>query len=176
MTDIILINGCGGAGKETTSKALLKQCSHGAWLDIKGLIRVEPWEFGGEVGKLGIRNAAALIGNFISGGYDPVIFSGGINNQECLFLLDSLLESNSPRHFVWLEASKGVRDVRRHKRARDEGDKPQYLDQIASVFTDPGELVVPNGRYYRICSEVSPPEELAREILSWVRAKPEQRL
>lgn len=164
MVQIILINGCGGAGKDTSGKKLLEVIPQGALIDIKSISRTQPWDFNDY--QIGLKNASSLINNFIEAKFVPIIFTGGIFDQN---RLDYFLEFISPQikvHFFWLHVEKSLRDIRRVKRARDNGDQPEYLDQIDSVFTDPGELQVRNGKFTRIDAANLEPDQVVTSILS----------
>jgi hypothetical protein len=165
MHDLILINGCGGSGKDTTGRLLLARLKSAALVDIKALIRVEPWEFGEKITDLGVRNAASLITNFAESGYRQIILSGGLATQKSLDLLMSSIPDSLRVHYFWLEVPKSVRDMRRVQRQRDEGDKVQHLNHIDSVFSDPGPLLVSGGNYYRILPALRSPDQIAEEIL-----------
>jgi hypothetical protein len=43
MFNLLLINGCGGAGKDTAGRLLLQTLPHSALLDIKALSQTNPW-------------------------------------------------------------------------------------------------------------------------------------
>jgi hypothetical protein len=89
MIDLILINGCGGAGKERTGRELLRKLPRAALLDIKGLSSTNPWHF--EDFELGIRNAVSLIRNFAEKGWPQIILVGGVNSSDRLsYLLSEL--------------------------------------------------------------------------------------
>jgi hypothetical protein len=59
---------------------------------------------------------------------------------------------------------KQVRDARRIERRLDEADRREHLDAVDLVFTDPGELVVPGGRFLRIRPESLSASQLAEII------------
>lgn len=166
MGNLLLINGCGGAGKDTTGQLLLTKLKTAALIDIKGVTRVEPWQYGGAIGRLGVQNAASLISNFNSAKYNTIILTGGVENQEKFDLLHSLVPKDLNLYYFWLDVPKSIRDERRIVRQRDEGDNPQHLDQIDSVFTDPGTLCMSTGKYFRITATSLTRRQVAEYILS----------
>lgn len=162
MNHLILINGCGGAGKDTTGRLLLKSFSKAALLDIKGLSLVEPWVYSDF--HLGLRNAATLVRNYKDAGYPNIIFSGGINSQERFDFFASLLPKGISIKYFWLDVPKSKRDKRRILRNRDEGDAARYLDDIDKVFTDPGNLIVLDSSFERIEASRMSPEQVVDVI------------
>jgi adenylate kinase family enzyme len=162
VIDLILINGCGGAGKETTGRELLSKLPRAALLDIKGLSCTNPWRF--EDFELGITNAASLIYNYAEKGWTHIILVGGVNSSDRLSCLVSALRVEATIYYFWLDVPKTVRDARRTERRRDKADNREHLDDIDRVFTDPGELVIPGGRFVRIRPESLSPSQLAEMI------------
>ena len=134
-----------------------------ALLDIKGLSSTNPWCF--EDFELGIRNAVSLIHNYAEKGWPQIILVGGVNSSDRLSYLLSELRVKATIHYFWLDVPKQVRDARRIERRRDEADRKEHLDAIDLVFTDPGELVVPGGRFFRIRPELLSPSQLAEIIM-----------
>lgn len=168
MAHVIFISGCGGAGKDTTGALLLERLDRGALLDLDALIRVSPWEFAQPLRNLGIRNGAAVIRNFIEERYELIILLGGLTEEAELRLLEENLPDDTRISLIWLSVPKPLRDSRRIKRARDEGDKPQHLDQIDRVLTDPGQLNPRTGEYFRIEAETLSPSEVVTEVLKLI--------
>lgn len=168
MAHVVFISGCGGAGKDTTGQLLLERLDRGALLDLDSLIRVRPWEFERPLRNLGIRNGAAVIRNFIEEQFEPIILLGGVTEEVELRLLEENLPADTRISFVWLDVPKAMRDGRRIRRARDEGDKPEHLDQIDLVLTDPGELKPRAGDYFRIEAGPLSATEVATEVLKLV--------
>jgi hypothetical protein len=161
MFNLVLINGCGGAGKDTAGRLLLKALRHCALLDIKTLSQTNPWSF--DEYHLGLKNAATVIKNYFEFGFPTVIFTGGLSSQDRLIFFQSLLPPSSRLFYVWLDVPKQIRDPRRISRSRDEADQHQCLDQVDSVFTDPGTLTIVGGKYLRIDAErLSPADVVAR--------------
>lgn len=166
MRRLIIIAGCGGAGKETTARLLYGALARCAWVDMKTLVRVQPWEYGPELIALGVRNAAALANHYLDAGFSPAIISGGLADQTSLDLFLRLMERPYDADYVWLYAEKGIRDRRRLGRARDDADNPEYLDAIDRAIPDPGELRVAGGRYHRVDTSQLAPEEVLRRVLA----------
>lgn len=163
MPVLVLVNGCGGAGKDTAGRGLLQAIESSALLDIKALSMTNPWDY--QNFELGIQNAAALISSYAAAGFSHIILSGGVNSQARLDALLARLPSAIQVCCFWLEVPKSARDERRVARRRDEADKPQHLDAIDRVFTDPGTLRVPNGVWKRIPAESLSPGEVVSTIL-----------
>jgi hypothetical protein len=162
MNRLILINGCGGAGKDTSGRLLLEELPRSALIDIKALSMTNPWEYSDF--QLGLRNAAAIIKNFFEEGFDHVIFSGGLNSQD---RVDYFFEQSLPdlqTFYCWLDVPKETRDRRRIGRNRDKGDGAQYLDKIDEVFTDPGGLALLNGKFHRFEVGTLTPTEVISKI------------
>ncbi len=172
MNSLILINGCGGAGNETTARLLLGRLRPSAWIDIKALIKVEPWVYDETLLDLGARNGAALAGNFMRAGYPQVIFSGGVGNQHALDLICVLASAADHVYYFWLHADKAIRDRRRLARARDAADRPEYLDAVDAVMADPGPLSVRAGSYHRIDTGGATADAVAAAILTVLAVLP----
>ena len=98
--------------------------------------------------------------------YDQIIFTGGVETQEKLELLQSLIPQAMRIHYFWLDVPKSIRDTRRVGQQRDEGDKAQYLDHIDQVFTDPGVLSVVGGKYFRIAAAPLTRDRVVDEVLT----------
>ncbi len=166
MKHVILINGSGGAGKETTARLLLTHLTPCAWIDSKALINVTPWSYGEALIELGVRNSAALTNNFLHAGYPSIVVSGGIGHQRALDLFCALTKPTAQVDYVWLHASKAIRDRRRITRARDAADQAEYLDEVDAAMPDPGPLMVPSGSYHRINSADRSVAEVVHDMLA----------
>ncbi len=165
MRRLIVIGGCGGAGKETTGSLLYTALDSCAWIDSKWLIRVQPWEYDEPLHRLGVRNAASVANNYYAAGFTQVILSGGVASQSRLDLLLDLVEGDPLVDYVWLHADKPVRDRRRLGRQRDDADQAQYLDDVDRVFIDPGKLHVRGGRYHRLDTSALTPQQVLQAVL-----------
>lgn len=163
MSKLILINGCGGAGKDSTGQELLKNISNATLLDIKGLSRTNPWEYSDF--EIGLKNAASLINNFYKAGYENIIFTGGLNTQERIDYLIPLLPKGLSLFYFWLDVTKALRDKRRISRARDEADNAVYLDSIDEVFTDPGEILIEG-----VCSRIKAEDLAIGDVVDIVKS------
>ena len=166
MPTLLLINGCSGAGKETTSRLLFAQLTSCAWIDVKALITVAPWHFDDRLVVLGVENGASLIANFWRAGYGAVLFSGGVGTQRALDLLEARIPAAHRTVYVWLHADKAVRDERRLRRARDAADRREHLDQVDAMMPDPGRLRVQDGAYLRIDTMQRRPQEVVLALLA----------
>jgi hypothetical protein len=162
---VIVIAGCGGAGKETVARLLYEALEPCAWVDMKTVIRVRPWEYGEALIRLGVRNAAGLARHYLAAGFSPAIVSGGLGSQGSLDLFLDLVGGEVAVHYVWLHAGKPVRDARRLERGRDDADRPEYLDAVDSVVPDPGVLRVSGGCYHRLDTSQLAPEGVLGEVL-----------
>ncbi len=162
MFELILINGCGGAGKDTTGRLLLPKLANAALIDIKALSITNPWKYSDF--QIGLKNAAVLINSYAEAGYSQIILTGGVNSQDRLDYLINLLPKSIRIHYFWLDVSKATRDTRRIARSRDEADKAQFLDSVDLVFTDPGDLNIPNAQFERISSERMTQDEVVTTI------------
>lgn len=162
---LIIIGGRCGAGKETTGRLLSEALEPSAWIDFKSLGRIAPWAYGEKLISLSIENAAALVNNFIRAGYCQVVLSGFGFAQTELDALISRVHADCRVLFVWLDVAKTIRDKRRIIRARDAADKPEWLDDIDSVVTDPGELSIPNGAYFRLQIAGETPHEVLERVV-----------
>ncbi|MCB0334879.1 MAG: hypothetical protein KDD62_01195 [Bdellovibrionales bacterium] len=162
MTTLILINGCGGAGKDTTGRLLLKSLPKAALLDIKGLSLFHPWEYSDF--QVGLTNAASLVRNYCDVGYPSIIFSGGLNSQERIDFFTSLIPESVSLKYFWLDVPKSQRDIRRIDRRRDDGDQAHYLDAIDEVFTDPGTLTIRNCAFERVEAAQLSPQQVMDKI------------
>ena len=162
---LIIIGGCGGAGKETTGKLLSEALEPSAWIDIDSLGKVAPWAYGEKLISLSIENAAALVNNFFRASYYQVVLSGGIQSQRELDALIARVPADCRVLYIWLGVDKTRRDKRRIARARDAADKAEFLDDIDSVVTDPGELKIPNGAYFRLQIDGETPHEVLERVV-----------
>ena len=162
---LIIISGCCGAGKETTGRLLLSVLEPSAWIDMKSLGRIEPWAYGEELISLCVENAADLVDNFLRAGFYQVVLSGGINSQRELDALMTHVHTDCRVIYIWLDVDKVIRDKRRIARARDDADSPEHLDFVDSIVTDPGELPISNGMYYRLPIDCETPHEVLKNVL-----------
>jgi hypothetical protein len=169
MFELILINGCGGAGKDTTGRLLLPKLANAALIDIKALSITNPWKYSDF--QIGLKNAAVLINSYAEAGYSQIILTGGVNSQDRLDYLINFLPKSIRIHYFWLDVSKATRDTRRIARSRDEADKAQFLDSVDLVFTDPGDLNIPNAQFERISSERMTQDEVVTTIRNKLSAE-----
>jgi len=169
---LIIIGGCCGAGKETTGRLLSEALEPSAWIDFKSLGRIAPWAYDEKLISLSIENARALVNNFFRAGYCQVVLSGFGFSQKEFDALTALVHADCRVLYVWLDVDKIVRDKRRIGRARDAADKPEFLDDIDAVVTDPGELSIPNGAYFRLqIADETPDEVLERVVETLAKEK-----
>ena len=114
-----------------------------------------------------INNAAPLIDNFFKAGYAQVVLSSFVfsQSQRELDALVSLVQTECRMLFVWLDVDKTIRDKRRIGRARDGADKAEFLKFVDSVITDPGELKIPNGEYFRVQVDSETPHEVLERVV-----------
>lgn len=166
MTKIILVNGKGGVGKSTNAKELLSKLDNSAWIDIDDLIKVNPWEFNTKMNFLALENASIVVENYKKNGYEYIILSGGIINQEYFNKFVQGLNNNYHILYVWLTADKDIRDERRISRARDGADLKEHLDYIDSLFTNLDGLNIEDGKFLKIDTSNKKPGQIVGEIVS----------
>jgi hypothetical protein len=94
-----------------------------------------------------------------------VVLSGGIHSQRELDALSTLVHTDCRMLYVWLDVDKTLRDKRRIVRARDAADKAEFLNYVDSVVTDPGELKIPNGAYYRLSIDGETLQEVLERVV-----------
>ena len=163
---LIIVSGCSGAGKETTDRLLSSALEPSAWIDLKSLGKFAPWDHEKYIA-VSINNAAPLIDNFFKAGYAQVVLSSFVfsQSQRELDALVSLVQTECRMLFVWLDVDKTIRDKRRIGRARDGADKAEFLKFVDSVITDPGELKIPNGEYFRVQVDSETPHEVLERVV-----------
>ena len=162
---LIIISGCGGAGKYTTGQLLAEALEPSAWIVSDSLGRVAPWAYEQKLLSLTVENAAALVGNFFRAGYWQVVLTGGVPTQKELDSLLARIPADCRVLYIWLDVDKPRRDKRRIGRARDGADKAEFLDFVDSVVTDPGELEIPNGQYFRLQIDGETPHEVLERVV-----------
>jgi len=163
---LILINGLGGSGKTTCGRLLCERIDSCAYFDIDMLATVNPFEFGEELMRLGLRNAAGLISNFFDAGYEVVVMSSGTGCQRHVDYLLSLIPLPDHVYWIWLTASKAERDKRRLARSRDGADKPEWLDYVDRV-SEPyaGPVEIESGTCCEIDTDNAASNNVVRQIL-----------
>lgn len=165
MKKLFLINGRGGTGKTNVAESLFELLEKTALLDIDHLMKVKPWEFDDQLSLLGVDNASALIDNYFKAGYSSVVLSGGVYNQVLMDHLMKMLSSDCKIYFVWLSASKEVRDKRRLGRDRDDADTDEHFDFIDSLFPELEELEIKNGEFIKIDTSEKTPDEISQTLV-----------
>jgi len=168
-TKLVLINGLGGSGKTTCGRLLCERMDSCAYFGIDMLTTVKPFEFGEDLIKLGLRNAAGLISNFFDAGYEAVVMSSGTGCQRHVDYLLNLISLPDHVYWIWLTASKAERDKRRLARSRDGADKPEWLDYVNGVV-EPyvGPVKIEGGICREIITDVLAPDEIVERILKIV--------
>ena len=170
MKRLILINGNGGAGKNTNAQVLYARLPNSAWIHMRWLLALKRWQPTDHYVDLGIRNAAAVIHNYYSDGVDTVIYSGNVFDQRSLDLLLSLLQWEIEVFYFWLDADKKTRRTRLIGRARDEGDRPEVVDQLLAKYSKaPPNLVVRNGKSITIDAAHQTPQAIVDEITGYLQ-------
>lgn len=144
MKRVIAIGGQGGSGKTAVGKALVLEIKPSAYVGADALMTVNPFEVNEALEDLGLKNALAMISNFHGAGYDLVVLAGLIRNQRVLDELVSQLPPSVQFTFIWLRASKQVRDQRRLRRSRDDADKVEWVDFVDRITPD-----VPSFKLFR---------------------------
>jgi hypothetical protein len=172
MKRLILIKGTGGAGKHTNSELLHFKLPKSAWVHMRWLLRERLWNpTDSRCEDLGNRNAAAVINNYFDVNIERMIYSGNVNNQRSLEYLLSRVIHDCQVNYFWLDVDRDVRYNRLLNRARDDGDKPEFLNKL---FNCPGiprsapAIIVENGTYHRIDTTTKSPEEVVEEMLGFL--------
>lgn len=164
---IILINGQGGTGKSSVANTLKNSLSNSAYIDADALVAVNPFKFG-EIDNLMLKNAASLISNFTTKGYQYIITAGLTRNQELLSKLLELLDQEVAIVFVWLRADKEVRMSRKIKRNRDGADNLEHFEFVDKLYPDIARFDIQNGVYLEIDTSSKSIEEVTSEIKSGI--------
>ena len=163
---LILINGLGGSGKTTCGLLLSDRIDSCAYFDFDMLTKVNPFEYGEDLIKLGLRNAAGLISNFFAAGYKVVVMSAGTGSQRYSDYLINLIVPPDRIYWIWLAASKTERDKRRLVRRRDGADDPKWLDFVdgkAGLYAGP--VDIEGGLCCEIDTDNAAPNNVVRQIL-----------
>jgi thymidylate kinase len=164
---LILINGNGGSGKKTNAQLLYSKLPDAAWIHMRWLLALKSWAPTERFTDLGLRNAAAVINNYFSEGVEQVIYSGLINTQQALKRLLSLIEDKCSVSYFWLHADKSILRQRLIKRARDDGDKPEFVDYLLSTYHgQPPLIAMSDASYFVIDTNSKPPEQIVEEMIS----------
>jgi hypothetical protein len=148
---------------------LLPKLANAALIDIKALSLTNPRKYSDF--QIGFKNGAVLISSYPEAGYSQIILTGGVNSQDRLDYLVKLRPKSMRIHYFWLDFSKATRETRRIARSRDEADRAQFLDSVDRVFTDPGDLNIPNAQFERISSECMTQEQVVATILKELNAE-----
>jgi hypothetical protein len=165
MPQLILINGHGGAGKKSVAKLLYAALPNAAWLHMRWVLALTAWEPTPHYDDLGLRNAAAVIANYLAEGVESVIYSGNVQSQATLDRLLVLLPQPCRVLYIWLHADQATRRTRLLARNRDAGDQQPQLDWILAHFSDePAPLVIADGSYHRIDTSARLPTMIVAEI------------
>jgi hypothetical protein len=162
-TKLILINGLGGVGKTTCARILCERIDSFAYFDFDMLTKVKPFEFGEKLIRLGLKNSAGLIDNFCRAGYQTVIMSGGIYNQEHVDYIKNRISEPEQIFLFWLVASKGERDKRRIDRSRDKADDLVFLDLVDEKIAQIAKPME-KGIRYEIYTDGFSPNEIVENI------------
>lgn len=171
---LVLINGQVASGKSSTARTLLNELPHSAYIDTDAIMSVNPFRINNKIDALAIKNLVSLVKNYSEVGYRYIIVSGFMRSQK---LLDDFLSKLSIKVdvlFVWLRASKEIRNGRRVKRNRDGADKPKHHELIDALFPDVDSFVIKNGRYLSINTTKKTIHEVADEIHKKLREEVEQ--
>ena len=171
MKKFILINGNGGAGKKTTAQLLYQQLPDSAWLHMRWVLALKAWEPTSRFNELGIRNSAAVINNYFAEGVGQVIHSGNISDKTQLDHLLGLLHYECKVFYFWLVANPDVRLERLVARARDDGDKIEFVEHVLSKYScSPPNMRIANGAYLEIETSKKKPEDVVHTILTVLTA------
>ncbi len=155
MQRIVLINGPAGVGKSTVGELLARSCRSSVVISGDCLNGFIVNRSGAEKGRLGYKNGAALIENFIQAGYEMVIFEYVFPSEIQLNYLRNEIKVKVPATSFTLWAKLNVlqnRAKKRHLRVIPESEitscyeeLKQGLDQFENkIQTDnftPAEIV-----------------------------------
>jgi RimJ/RimL family protein N-acetyltransferase len=142
---VIIVNGPAGVGKTTTARSLAAMgrsgaCVHGD--DLKGfIVRRDAAVATG----LGYRNGATIVGNFIAGGYDLVVFDYVFEGPAGVEMFLGAYTASAPVHLFTLWADLPTvlaREAQRHDTRRPLGDRvrachaamERHLDELGEIL------------------------------------------
>lgn len=130
------------------------------------------WEPTPRFDDLLLRNAAAVIGNYLEEGVDHAILSGGVFTQAHLDRFLALVDKPVDVRYFWLEIPGELRAKRLVERARDSGDSPETVPYLISNYTfSKPFLEFQTGRLYEIDTATLEPEQVVAEILERIRSE-----
>lgn len=128
------------------------------------------WEPSPRFDDLLLRNAAAVISNYLDEGVDHAILSGGVFTQVQFNRLLELLKRPLDVRYFWLELPDELRAKRLISRGRDSGDSLESVPKLIAKYTSPKPtLRIPRGGFYEINTGKMTPEEVVAEILNKIQ-------
>ncbi len=170
MQKLVLIVGNGGAGKRTNGQLLYSKLPRASWTHMRWMTALQIWEPNAHFDDLLIRNAAAVIGNYLDEGVDPAILSGGIFTQAHLDRLLALLNRPLDVRYFWLHLPDDLRASRLINRARDSGDTPESVRELVAKYTSAQpELSIPVGSFNVIDVSKKDPVEIVENMIDLIR-------
>lgn len=136
---------------------------------MRWMTALDIWEPTPEFDDLLLRNAAAVIRNYLEKGVDYSILSGGVFSQEHLDRLLTLVDRPVDVRYFWLEIPNELRGKRLVERARDSGDSPETVSHFICNYTfSKPSLEFQIGRLCEIDTATLEPEQVVAEILECI--------
>lgn len=148
MRQVIILNGPAGVGKTTVGKLLAQRAENGVCISGDALKNFVVRRTGSVKGRLGYRNGATLIRNFIEAGYELVVFEYVFPGKEQINYFYQELEVDVPLFFCTLWAS--LATVRERESGREErvsiGEQvTRCYEQLASNIDELGPVIQTDG-------------------------------
>ena len=172
MQQLILIVGNGGAGKRTNGQLLYSRLPRASWTHMRWMTAVQLWEPTQRFEDLLLRNAAAVISNYLAEGVDQAILSGGVYTQEHLDRLRGLISRPLDVFYFWLDLPDDLRADRLIGRARDTGDTPESVRELIAKHSFPTPaLDLLEDRFRILDAARLNPDQIVTEMMEILRKK-----
>lgn len=161
MKNVVIINGPAGVGKTTVGRLLASLSKNGVCIEGDALKKfIVTKQEGAVAGRLGYKNGASLVRNFLEAGYELVVFEYVFQSKEQIDYFLSLLVSASDTrvHVITLWAPLEIviaREKNRQCRERLGGRVALCYDELKANLASLGRIVM---------TDKSQPEEIAADI------------